>query len=249
MSPRLTCFVVNLASATERRAAMHTLLAQHQIDAIWIDAVDGRWIPEAELSQHFDARRAEVEYGPMSRAEIGTSLSHLSIYRQMVKQQIQYAVVLEDDVDVAPDFCRVVSQLPSALPWAEPAVVQLTYVERAYRKSAQVLDERRLMRPHGGVWLASGYFITLAAAQKLLFALYPVWAVADCWRNFESKGLLTLYNLTPNLVWESELSRTSHIAPVGKRRRKDRKTLLERLLRLWDVVVVRPLFVEKLEKF
>ena len=246
MSSQLTCFVVNLATATQRREAMQVLLAQHQITATWINAVDGRLIPEAELAQHFDAERAELEYGPMVRGEIGTSLSHVNIYRQMVEQQIQYAVVLEDDVELAHDFCQVLSQLPDAVAWSEPAMVQLTYVERAYTKSAQTLGERRLMRPHGGVWLTSGYFITLAAAQNLLHALYPVWTVADHWRNFEAKGLLTLYVLTPNVVWESELSRLSHIAPERTRRRRGRKTLADRLYFLWDTAVVRPLLVEKL---
>jgi glycosyl transferase family 25 len=225
---------------------MQALLAQHQITATWINAVDGRLIPEAELAQHFDAKRAELEYGPMARGEIGTSLSHVNIYRQIVEQQLQYAVVLEDDVELAPDFCRVLSQLPGLVAATEPAMVQLTHVERALTKSAQPLGERRLMRPHGGVWLTSGYFITLAAAQNLLNALYPVWTVADHWRNFEAKGLLTLYALTPNVVWESELSRTSHIAPERRRRRKDRKTLADRLYLLWDTAVVRPLLVEKL---
>jgi glycosyl transferase family 25 len=182
----MACFVVNLATATQRREAMQALLAQHQVTATWLDAVDGRLIPETELAQHFDAERAELEYGPMVRGEIGTSLSHVNIYRQMVEQNIQYAVVLEDDVELAHDFCRVLSQLPNALPSEGPAMVQLTYVGRAYTKSAQKLGEHRLMRPHGGVWLTSGYFITLAAAQNLLNALYPVWTVADHWRNFDS---------------------------------------------------------------
>jgi len=242
----MACFVVNLATATQRREAMQALLAQHQVTATWLDAVDGRLIPDAELAQHFDAERAELEYGPMVRGEIGTSLSHVNIYRQMVEQNIQYAVVLEDDVELAHDFCWVLSQLPNAVPSEEPAMVQLTYVERAYTKSAQKLGKHRLMRPHGGVWLTSGYFITLAAAQNLLNALYPVWTVADHWRNFEAKGLLTLYALTPNVVWASELSRLSYIAPEGRRRRKDGKTLADYLLRLWDNAVVRPLLVEKL---
>ena len=227
---------------------MQALLAQHQITATWLDAVDGRLIPEAELAQHFDAERAELEYGPMVRGEIGTSLSHVKIYRQMVEQNIQYAVVLEDDVELAPDFCEVLSQLPKAVSCAEPLMVQLTHVERAYTNSARAVGERRLMRPHAGVWLTSGYFITLAAAQNLLNAIYPVWTVADHWRNFEAKGLRTLYALTPNPVWESELSRASHIAPERRRRRKDRKTLADRLFRLWDTAVVRPLFVETLTK-
>lgn len=246
MASQLTFFVVNLATATQRREAMQALLSQHQITAVWLDAVDGRLIPEAELAQHFDVERAKLEYGSMARGEIGTSLSHVNTYRQMVEQHIPYAVVLEDDVELASNFCSVLSQLPGLVASTEPAMVQLTHVERAYNNSAQPLGECRLMRPHGGVWLTSGYFITLAAAQNLLNALYPVWTVADHWRNFEAKGLLILYALTPNLVWESALSRMSHIEPERKDRKKDRKTLADRLYLLWDTAVVRPLLVEKL---
>ena len=103
---------------------MQSLLARHQITATWLEAVDGRLIPEAELAQHFDADRAELEYGPMVRGEIGTSLSHVNIYRQMVEQQIQYAVVLEDDVELAHDFCQVLSQLPDAVAWSTPRALR-----------------------------------------------------------------------------------------------------------------------------
>ncbi len=251
---QITCFVVNLATATQRRQAMETLLRQHGIAPTWFEAVDGRLMSEPELARQFDAARAQVAYGPMSRGEIGTSLSHLGIYRKMVEQRISCAVVLEDDVVLAADFAQLlesegVTSLASVFHPDLAAMVQLTHVARGYRTGAITLGTRQLVRPHGGVWLTSGYFITLTAARNMLAAMHPVWMVADHWRYVERLGLLTLYALTPNAVWESALSQASDIAPERQSRRKDQKTLTDRLWRLWDTAVVRPILVRELPRF
>lgn len=251
---QIPCFVVNLATATKRRAAMQTLLDQHGITPTWFDAVDGRIMSDAVLAQHFDAARAEIAYGPMARAEIGTTLSHIGIYRRMVEQGIACAVILEDDILLADDFAALVqTDTPQSLSRVfsqdQPVMVQMTHVMRGYRDAAIVLGDRQVVRPHGGVWLTSGYFITLAAAQNMLRALYPVWMVADHWRYFEREGLLTLYALTPNAVWESELSLVSDIAPERQARRRDKKTIVDRLKRLWDTAFTRPFRVRDLPQF
>ena len=128
-------------------------------------------------------------------------------------------------------------------------MVQMTHVARGYRQGAIALGSRQIVRPHGGVWLTSGYFLTLAAARNLLRAMYPVWMVADHWRYFEREGLLRLYALTPNAVWESQLSQVSDIAPERSARRKDKKTIVDRLGRLLDTTIVRPLLVRELRHF
>jgi len=250
---QIPCFVVNLATATKRRAAMQTLLAQHDITPTWFDAVDGRIMSDEVLATHFNATKAEIAYGPMVRAEIGTTLSHIGIYRQMVENNIPCAVVLEDDILLAEDFGALLQtdgtqSLLSLFKPEQAVMVQMTHVMRAYRQGAIKLGTREVVRPHGGVWLTSGYFITLAAAQNLLRAMYPVWMVADHWRCFEREGLLKLYALTPNAVWESELSLVSDIAPERRARRRDKKTLFDRLKRLWDTTIVRPFLVRDLPR-
>jgi len=251
---QITCFVVNLATATKRRDAMQALLAQHRVTPTWFDAVDGRIMPEEELAKHFNAARAEVAYGPMVRAEIGTTLSHIGIYRRMIQQNIPYAVVLEDDVLLAEDFDQLLNAesklgLASVFNPDQPVMVQLTHVERGYKSGAIKLGHRQIVRPHSGVWLTSGYFITLAAAKQIFNAMYPVWMVADHWRVIAQASNLSLYALTPNAVWESPLSLVSDISPDRKSRRRDAKTLSDRLYRLWDTAVVRPLMVRDLPRF
>src|SRR5690606_35378891 len=98
VSSQIPCYVVNLASDTERRSSMEAMLAQHGLSATFFTAVDGRIMAEDELESHVDRVKAEREYGPLTRAEIGTSLSHIEIYRDMVKHGIPRAVILEDDV-------------------------------------------------------------------------------------------------------------------------------------------------------
>ncbi|MCC7225674.1 MAG: glycosyltransferase family 25 protein [Burkholderiaceae bacterium] len=252
--PQISCFVVNLASAHERRAAMEALLSRHGIEPTWFDAVDGRILSDDSLARVFDAARAQVAYGPMSRGEIGTSLSHLEIFRKMDEQGIPCAVILEDDVLLAEDFRSLLdtggpNSLAKVFASQEPVMVQLTHVARGYRTGAITLGSRQIVRPHGGVWLTSGYFLTLAAARNLLRAMYPVWMVADHWRYFEREGLLRLYALTPNAVWESYLSQASDIAPERRARRKDKKTFVDRLRRVVDTTLVRPLLVRDLPHF
>jgi len=251
---QIPCFVVNLATAVERRSAMEALLSRHGIGATWFDAVDGRVMSDDEIARCFDARRADIAYGPMSRGEIGTSLSHLEIYRRMVEQGVPCAVILEDDVLLADDFSALLEpegaqSLAAVFAPEDPVMVQMTHVARGYRPGAIRLGSRQIVRPHGGVWLTSGYFLTLAAARNLLGAMYPVWMVADHWRYFEREGLLRLYALTPNAVWESQLSQVSDIAPERRARRKDKKSIADRLGRLLDTTFVRPLLVRELPHF
>ena len=250
---QIPCFVVNLATATKRRAAMQSMLTERGITPTWFEAVDGRILSESELATHFNAARATIEYGPMARAEVGAALSHLGIYRQMVEQNILCAVILEDDVILEKDFKEMLRSegqqtLASTFPSTEPVMVQLTHVERGYRAGTIEFGNRQIVRPHSGVWLCAAYFITQAAAKKMLEALYPVWMVADHWSLFESQGLVTLHAMTPNVAWESADSQASDIEATRSSRRKSRKTIAERFRRMVDAAFVRPFRVRDLPR-
>ena len=206
-----------------------------------------------ELEKHVDRIKADREYGPLTRAEIGTSLSHIHIYREMVERNIAYAVILEDDVCLSPDFSYLLSKdSPNCLAHCfnpnEPAMVQLSHVNRAYRGTKMPIGStgRAVVRPYGSIWLTSGYFITQAAAENLSMALYPVWTVADHWVRFQEKGLLTLRALTPNAVWESADAQNSSISPERRPRRKPTKTLASRFKKLKQEILIKPLFVRRL---
>jgi len=248
---QIPCFVVNLATATQRRETMADLCERHGITPRWFDAVDGRIISADELPKYFASDIAAQVYGPMSRSEIGCALSHMGIYRLMVEQGIASAVIFEDDIDLAPDCATLLDQgtgLSSMFSANDPVMVQLTHVPRGYRFGARKIGRYAIVRPHGGVWLTAGYFITLAAAKRILEGAYPVRTVADHWLYFQQEGHVKPYALTPNAVWESALSQVSAIAPERQSRARTRRSFGDYLARLWDTTVVRRLLVKKLPR-
>ena len=245
----IPCFVVNLATATQRREAMASLFAQHGMTPRWFEAVDGRVMSAEDMAKHFAADTAAHVYGAMNPSEIGCALSHLGIYRLMVEQGIPSAVIFEDDIELAPDLATLLDEqtgLQSMFASDESVMVQLTHVRRGYRFGARAVGNYEIVRPYGGVWLTSGYFITLAAAQRMLLGAYPVCAVADYWRYFEQQRFLTLYALTPNAVWGGPLSQDSVLSQGRSPRRRVRRRLGYALKRLWKAVVIRPLLIKKL---
>ena len=245
----IPCFVVNLATATQRREAMASLFAQQGITPRWFEAVDGRVMSAEDMAKHFAADIAAHVYGALNPSEIGCALSHLGIYRLMVEQGIASAVIVEDDVALASDFATLLDEqtgLSTMFGADEPVMVQLTHVRRGYRFGARAVGNYKVVRPDGGVWGTYGYFITLAAAQRMLHGAYPVRTVADYWRYFEQQNFLTLYALTPNVVWGGPLSQDSFISQERSPRRRHRRALGYYLKRLWQSVVTRPLLVTKL---
>lgn len=250
--PQIPCFVVNLATDTARRHAMAERLKQQHINATFFPAVDGRLMPDAELESHVDRQKAEYEYGPLTRAEIGTSLSHIGLYRTMVANNLPYAVILEDEVCLGDDFSQLLNtehpgSLANVFDANTPVMLQLTHVDRVYRFGTKPLagSHRTAAKAYRGVWLASGYFITLAAAKSLAAHLYPVWTVADHWNRFQGKGLLQLWALTPPAVWEAPKALQSNLAADRKPRRKDKKTVAQRLVRLFQNLVTGPLLTKR----
>lgn len=255
MPSQLPCYVVNLATDTRRRASMQQRLDERGIRAHFFEAVDGRIMNDTELESHVDRDKAAREYGPLSRGEIGTSLSHIFLYRAMVQNNIPYAVILEDDVCLSADFAtlldtRASDGLASLFTPEQAVMVQLTHVQRGYKAGATPIGNtgREIVKPYGGVWLTGGYFITQAAARNLAQALYPVWAVADFWNRFEQLGLLTLWALNPNALWEADEAQQSTLSAHRVARPKKNKTIGQRLRQAKNDLVVKPFLVKTLTR-
>ena len=97
---KIPIFVVSLARASDRRAAMGRHLEALGLSFEITDAVDGKALSKAELDTLMNCP-AGVSLSP---GDVGCYMSHINIYRQIVDRNIPLALVLEDDASLSPGF-------------------------------------------------------------------------------------------------------------------------------------------------
>ena len=120
----LPIFVVNLQRQAERRQHMAALLERLGLQAEFVAAVDGRALALDERAAYDPARARRIYGVEMRDGEIACCHSHCRIYRRMVHEGIETALVLEDDVTIDAGFPRVLGDL-LASPFKDWSVIRL----------------------------------------------------------------------------------------------------------------------------
>jgi len=173
--------VINLASATERRAGMRRQLEALGLDFEFVEAVDGR---DFDVDQHpaYDAPRRRAAFPrDLAGGELGCLLSHRSIYQRMLAEGLDEVLVLEDDVVLGPDFLAVLPSIRAHA--ASYDVVRFLSARKISR-----LRQRRVFPLAKGYWLARlettpggayAYLIRRSGAEKLLPLMQRNWLPVD----------------------------------------------------------------------
>ena len=168
MGDGIETFVIHLARATGRRAQVNKLLAGTPYPARILDAVDGAKVPE-------DQRKEEVSDKPlfepaypfaMSAGEYGCFQSHRVAWQLIVDEDLDAALILEDDVAQTEGF-------GAAVDLAAAHVGNFGYVQFQVRG----VDEARVVSQAGGVSIVqprvtplrtSAQMVSRSAAKSLL---------------------------------------------------------------------------------
>lgn len=190
---KLKTFVVNLERSTVRKQYMEELLQPYSfLDVEFIKAVDGRLLSEEEINSQFDFNRSRKLYGKtITAGEVGCTLSHRKIYKQIVDDNIPYALLLEDDIAVKRDLNQIdFEAIDKVMDSPFPRVMMLSGDYCYLRK-----------RPIVRIYFALGtyaYIINKAAASLLLTKVGP-YCVADDWLYYRRKGL-KLFAVYPYVI-------------------------------------------------
>ncbi len=167
-------------------------------------AVDARQYSEEDLDAHPDVARtytladqlfvhpdpllaARDDLGTrrirMTRQEVAVALSHVQVWRRVAEQDVQRALVLEDDVFFARGFGLgldgVATQLDDEV--SDFDVLYLSY-KQAPGEGVRRGARGRVFDPVTGLWQLSGYVLTRRGARCLLDSL-PVVGPVDLWIN------------------------------------------------------------------
>lgn len=168
-------FVINLEQSADRRADMAKRLNPLRVSYTFFKAVNGHAL-DIDTLPDYDKMRRRLYFGrDLSKGEIGCLLSHRAVYQHMVDNNIERAIVLEDDVHIDPGFPQVVRDiLQSPVKWD---VIRFLAYEKVQKIGRDIFTLPTLTgegKPHvlaripttsGGAY---GYMLTQHAAREFL---------------------------------------------------------------------------------
>ncbi|MCH8466617.1 MAG: glycosyltransferase family 25 protein [Roseinatronobacter sp.] len=172
-------FVISLTDAGERRARISEQLSALSIPFEFVDAIDGRSGLPAEYERMIDRAGTLVqERRGMSDAEYACALSHMSVYKRILDQNLPGAIVLEDDAILGAGFAAY----RGARAYEHGDLIQLDYTDaRIWRfaKAAKQFPDFALMPIVKIGILANGYSVSLRGARHLYTHGLPIRHPAD----------------------------------------------------------------------
>jgi GR25 family glycosyltransferase involved in LPS biosynthesis len=180
---RFEAYLISLQNIPERRDTLHAM--QEQLpDLHLVDAVDGRRLSREELQALTATGFLQPPFvdgcmltgRKLSLGQLGCFLSHRRVVEQITQQEKPYALVLEDDITLVPDFVARVEELMEKIPFPFDIL------------HLHVMDEQRdllglqppLINPTPpGFWGTQAYLIPKTSASTILERLSTMRSTLD----------------------------------------------------------------------
>jgi glycosyl transferase family 25 len=125
----------------------------------------------------------------------GCAPSHLSVYRRILADGLDQALILEDDVTLPDDLAALLDALSGHLSGAEVALLNFDSVQpcKVSREgSVDLPSARQLVVPVdvSQPMSAAAYVITMDACQRMDKSRLPIRSKTDDWEFFYREGIL-----------------------------------------------------------
>lgn len=220
-------FVINLPRDSARRAKMAARLDGLNRAYRFVDAVDGRALDPQTYDQRLRRRYFGRELTP---GEVGCLLSHKRVCEIICREEIPFAIVLEDDAVLADEFCNVIDALLTCSDkWDLVRFVGSPKVHaRGFRRLRPLVENFWLIRLPTTPGGSHAYLLSRTAAEKLGAQLGRSFLPMDILQGWSWQTGLETLAVFPTLARQDEQSGTT----IGEDRFSKRLSLegAERLL-------------------
>ena len=197
-------FIINLKSKSDLRLKMMAQINALNLNAEFIDAIVGNELSDKEISD-------KVHNYPdcqLTKGEIGCALSHLTIYEKMVRDNINMALILEDDAILNPDVSAVLSNLENIDNNDKPNIYLLSKPEKYIKNKKIEMANHSLYSVYDASG-AHGYVINNLAARKMMTRMKPLKWECDMWGEFRLQGLINLYCILPTVIVDGDSNKAT----------------------------------------
>ncbi|MFT5085262.1 MAG: glycosyl transferase family 25 [Lentisphaeria bacterium] len=114
MKNKYQTFLINLDKSTQRLSACDAMLKSQGISYERMPAVYGADLTEAHIAKVYSSKKPDSFYKTLGAGEIGCYLSHINVWNEIIARQLDYAVILEDDISIASvDFNKLMESVAS----------------------------------------------------------------------------------------------------------------------------------------
>lgn len=101
-------FLINMKKATDRYLFMSEQLKKQGLEFTVQEGIDGEVYNFDSFYDEEYGRKIDRSFIPLNSREKGISLSHKTILEKMLEENLDYALVLEDDVELPNDFKNII---------------------------------------------------------------------------------------------------------------------------------------------
>ncbi|MFN0118101.1 MAG: glycosyltransferase family 25 protein [Elusimicrobiota bacterium] len=188
---------ISLQRSKERRSYITQHLAEGDIDFEIIDAIDGAKLTEHEVELYCDVQKVKELGWWLTPGAIGCALSHLKAYRILVKNDLPYAFIVEDDVILPSNIKQILENIANNLKQSE--IILLYYASFGDCKLSSIgseeISNQKLCYPMNieQTITASAYIITNEAARNMIDSILPISVTADSWHYFYRKNAFSSF--------------------------------------------------------
>lgn len=227
-------FVINLKSSVQRKKIMESQLNKLVIPYEIFEAVKGSELSEEEISKYYNPDYFKNRPDYFTPGAAGCSISHYLLYKKIVAEKIDVAVILEDDMIFDKSFAECIEKLSGEIRSDE--VILLFYqsyfnIPLAVSTVLPVTNKFNLYQLIASVYLRStgGYMIKYETAKSLTENLMPFSSFPDDWKSFYDRKIINGIRIVYPYVLTNSYEPTT-ISPYAKGGGFLRKivTLLER---------------------
>ncbi|MBB1268429.1 glycosyltransferase family 25 protein [Shewanella sp. SR44-3] len=224
-------FVINLDSSVDRIENMQAQCAKLGIEFERVSAVRGKNLSKDEKAAVYNRDVNLAKYDKeLNDGEIGCYMSHARCWEQIVAQDLDYALILEDDAILTPEITSFIAKLAES-------TQEWDYIKLSHgRKPKNILNAIDL---GDGLSLGqciklpsttTGQFVSLTGAKKLLQHAYPIARPIDIDIQFWYEKSLRSFVVRPFPILNGDFG--SEINQVTDRRQVDKR----QFARIWQKI-------------
>jgi len=160
-------FIVNLKKDTARRQHMEKMCAQVGLNSEFIEAVDGRELPNVD-DYRKKSENVHTLTGMLTPGEVGCTLSHQKIFKKIIDEKLPLALIMEDDADIAPSILEILDYLEHATFPFDICFLGHHPLKLQVEQFVNINDSFKLNRVNEIVRGTHGYVISLSCAIRML---------------------------------------------------------------------------------